>query len=77
MENYEENTTIRPLRNDHFDVDCSRARDFPATVKDIVLIAKKNFPELNLNFEENNSGPDEAKTLKLNFDTFTPPTDPL
>lgn len=36
------------------------------SVKDIALIAKKKFPELNLNFLENYSGPNEAKTLNLN-----------
>lgn len=36
------------------------------SVKDIVLIAKKKFPELNLNFIENYSGPNEEQTLQLN-----------
>lgn len=39
MENNEENTTIRPLRNDHFDVDCSRARNFTATVNSELALA--------------------------------------
>ena len=36
------------------------------SVKDIVLIAKKKFPELNLNFVKNYNGPNEARALQLN-----------
>ena len=36
------------------------------SVKDIALKAKKKFPKLNLNFIENYTGPNEAKSLQLN-----------